>query len=114
MSDYEPKVKWIPANSEEGILTVTGDAATEPPLKEMQEYVDGYIEHVNVLYEGRRQHMFVNEMGAISTNERGPLPVNERATEIYQNASVTLRGASPANLPKIHGNAILLIDVPME
>lgn len=50
--------------------------------------------------------MIVNEMGAIETADRGPLPINEKATEIYHAAS-RARGQDWVGAPYIHGDVIL-------
>ncbi len=46
-------------------------------LEQLQQFVNGYIEIVPVRYEGKRQHMIVNEEGFL---ER--LPVNNKACAI--------------------------------
>lgn len=62
-----------------------------PPFSEIRKLIglepDSMIEHVAVLWKGKRAHMFVDEIGAI----RG-LPRNERATRIYYNATISRRG----------------------
>lgn len=67
--------------------------------------LDGHdMEHVTVLYDGRRADMFVDEMGGCIG-----LPVNDAATAIYRAA--TLRRAPLANpdaLPAIFGPAVLV------
>ena len=106
-------------------------ATKAPNLATMQEFVGGDIEHVTVLYNGKRTSMFVNDMGAMNG-----LPVNEAATKVYWAASAA-RGidlgnkeqrekasddfwARFGNIPRIdlnphpdqppfiHGNAIIL------
>lgn len=64
--------------------------------------VGGNLEHVSVLYEGRRADMFVDEMGHV----HGLSEHNEIATKIYRNNAVS-RGAKPDSLPTIVGTAVL-------
>lgn len=53
-----------------------------PSYKSLQTllgpFVEGYIEHVNVFYNGEYRDMFVNETGM-----RDGLEINPKATEIY-------------------------------
>lgn len=62
-------------------------------------HIDGWLEHVTVLYEGQRRDMLVDEEGLLKH-----LPVNEVATKIYWTASGA-RSGSP-----IVGTAILFPD----
>lgn len=66
-------VVTIKANGDEERLKFDG----HPTLEQMQALVGGYIEHLDVDFEGKRQHMLVNEEGLF----RG-LPVNTKATMI--------------------------------
>lgn len=50
----------------------------KPTLEEMQAFVGGPIEPVQVFYEGRACRMVLNEEGL-----RKGLPVNPRATQLY-------------------------------
>lgn len=72
-------------------------AAVEPMLE------GGRMEHVTVLYEGRRADMFVDEIGI----QKG-LRRNEHATSIYRAASLR---ADPRLMPEqlacIYGPAVL-------
>lgn len=81
------KSYWIKPNGEVELH----ETPNEPEWKDMQEFVGGYLEHVTVLFQGKRCSMFVHEMGAIL-----PLEENLLATEIYYNAS-RARGVDPAN-----------------
>lgn len=61
------------------------------------------LEHVTVLYQGRRGDMFVDEFGSV----RG-LPRNEHATSIYRAASLDREpGLDPESLPAIYGPAVV-------
>jgi hypothetical protein len=66
------------------------------------------LEHVSVLYNGKRADMFVDEFSSIVRPKDGryPLPVNEAATDIYHAAS-RMRGENLTNAPKIHGPAVV-------
>ncbi len=66
--------------------------------------VGGDIEHVSVMYGGRRTDMFVNETGA-----NDELPYNDRATAIYHVASQR-RGVDTSLAPGIYGTAVLFDD----
>jgi hypothetical protein len=79
------KSHWI---EEDGTVTVQEDEG-EPPFNTIQAFCGGYVEHVNVLYEGQQCSMFVHDEGAI----RG-LPVNEVATDIYWN-NARAQGVDP-------------------
>lgn len=63
----------------------------EPSWDDMKEFVGGFLEHVSVLFQGRRCSMFVHEEGALI-----PLDVNSVATEIYYAAS-RARGVEPTD-----------------
>lgn len=69
-----------------------------PSLAEMQAMVGGYIEIVDVMFNGKRCQMIVDEDGFGKQ-----LRVNESATTIYH-ATALRRGASP--LP-IVGTAVV-------
>lgn len=77
-------------------------AFVEPILREVR--ADAPLEHVAVLYNGRRASMFVDELGAILSP---PLAVNPKATEIYHAASKRRGVTIGPDDPKIHGRAIL-------
>ncbi len=79
------KSRWIqPDGSEE-----QHDTPEAPMWSEMQRYVGGNLEIVNVLYKGKKCHMLVHEEGMLV-----PLPKNPVATEIYYAAS-RARGVEP-------------------
>ena len=63
-------------------------------------------EVVWVLHQGRRTCMIVNECGAIEFANRPPLPVNEKATQIYHAARRSF-GEPCDGLAQIHGTAIV-------
>jgi hypothetical protein len=66
------------------------------------------LEHVSVLHNGQRCDMFVSEMGHCALTTRGPLPINDKATAIYRNYSLTMApGMNPEDLPDIAGTAVL-------
>jgi len=121
------QVHWIPARGEGRVER----ADSSPSLKAMQAWCAGFVEHVTVLYKGKRASMYVHDEGRIIG-----LPVNKAATEIYWAAS-RARGVEPSDQvereadkqafserfkadftvdldtrpndpPFIHGNAVLL------
>ncbi len=126
-------IHYLPIRGNPELIRESSEA---PTLTEMQEFVEGYIEHVNVLYKGKRTTMIVNDEGAVKG-----LPVNEAATKIYWAASAA-RGIdladkeqrekdqnefwakfgnipridlnpNPDQPPMIHGNAIVLEGIEM-
>jgi len=71
-------------------------------------FVDGDIEYVAVLFNGKPATMIVNEMGAVSNP---PLAPNARATAIYWAATIQGVTGVPFNAledPLIYGPAVLL------
>lgn len=87
-----------------------------PDLRQLQnEYLNGeWGEHVTVLWNGKRAHMFVDETGALKL-----LEPNAKATAIYHNATrsrakLTLYGNLQdkpddymlADAPLIYGRAV--------
>jgi len=101
------KIQWIDSNPLIPIRVEESDK--EPEWADMQKYVDGYLEHVSVLVDGKRAHMYVNEEGLIHG-----LPSNPRATAHYFRASRE-RGIDPLpGSPGIVGQAILITDIPLE
>jgi len=85
-----------------------------PSLEQIHALVDPLLgdgeplEHVTVLYRGARSDMFVSEVGKVHLTRRPPLPVNDRATRIYQRAWLeTHPEEDPNTLPTIAGTAVL-------
>lgn len=80
----------------------------EPSYQEIKALIrallDGaHMEHVSVLYEGKRADMFVDDEGM---NKR--LPRNEVPTRIYRgNWLAQHPGTEPESMSAIHGTAIL-------
>ncbi|NIS77772.1 MAG: DUF3846 domain-containing protein [Deltaproteobacteria bacterium] len=74
---------------------------TPPPLKELQEQVDGNIELVHVLFRGEPAQLIVNEEGLMYH-----LPFNAMATGIYQRYWFEQHNTLHGN--PIVGNAVLL------
>lgn len=68
------RVHWITA---EGAVSIQ-ENATLPKWDSMKEYIGGYLERVNVLYNGVQTTMWVHEEGRMQWEVR-----NEAATEIY-------------------------------
>ena len=79
-----------PEQYERKLLKADGSVTDYPPkgktytLEEMQTAVGGYIEIVHV---GRRHLMVVNEEGKLNG-----LPVNKKATELYNNPNDEIVG----------------------
>ena len=91
-------IEWI--NAVDGTVT-SNEAAEAPSLQELQDYVDGYIEVVNVLVDDEPMQMIVNEMGLVNQ-----LPVNVLASKHYATYSLKeFRNFPPT---PICGNAVLL------
>ncbi len=68
----------------------------------INEFVEGRLEHVAVLFNGRRADMFVEEHSA------GNLPINEEATKIYHASSLSRDPtADTRDWPKVYGVAVL-------
>lgn len=68
----------------------------------INELVDGRLEHVAVLFNGRRADMFVEEHSA------GNMPVNDEATKIYHASSLSREpGADTRDWPKVYGVAVV-------
>ena len=95
------------------------EADRVPNREDLKRLVGGDIEYVSVLYKGKPTKMVVNESGAV---QDPPLPVNEKATEIYHAASLArkergedIRVLGPQRTwPKIHGVAVVLEDIHVE
>lgn len=64
--------------------------------------VEGRLEHVTVLFNGKRADMFVEEESAKK------FPPNEAATAIYHASSLSREpGADTSDWPKIYGVAVV-------
>jgi hypothetical protein len=98
-------IHWIDADHTKAVVQEPADVP--PDLQRMQDYVEGHIEVVHVMFKGKRTQMLVNEEGLITAK-----PFNMRATSLYHLASIQDRGEFP-NSP-IVGNAIVLEDLPLE
>lgn len=85
------------------------DLPERPPFHTIRaavlDFLDGADpERVNVFHEGRYTDMFVDEDGI----KKG-LPVNEAATAIYRNNTLThVPGTDPESLPFVYGPAVLM------
>lgn len=80
-----------------------------PPLKELQQFVGGFVEHVRRTDGGQELHLFVNE----DARSQG-LARNARASAIYLAsygaqgvADCATRGADGARAYSIYGNVWL-------
>lgn len=68
----------------------------------INELLEGRLEHVSVLFNGKRADMFVVEDSA------GNLPVNELATKIYHASSLSRNPtADTSSWAKIYGSAVV-------
>lgn len=87
---------------------------SDTPLtrEEVQAFVGGDIEYVQVLFEEAPCYMLVNEIGALPMNNRGPLPINAWATDVYHNA-MRARGKDWIGPPFIHGDIVLYQGIPL-
>lgn len=78
-------------------------ALVEPLLGEGEP-----LEHVTVLWQGKRADMFVSEYAHMVLATRAPLPRNDRATDIYRTNWMSQHpDQDPETLPTIAGTAIL-------
>lgn len=86
MNEATNKLFLLPVNGqvEEIPSTVYGELAFKCPRFEWMKERLGVqeIEHVNVLWQGKHCHMFVDEMGWM---RREIPPINNKATRIYYN-----------------------------
>ena len=96
-------------------LYVYQPGAHEPEIRDLEKLPQGYdqikaivepilkqrLEHVSVLWQGKRADMFVGDESALDD-----LPVNRLATEIYH-AAGKQRGANMAGAPVIYGPAVV-------
>jgi hypothetical protein len=102
------KIHWLRVDGGE----VIEPADRVPARQTLQSFVEGGIEYVWVLYNGRRTCMVVNDCGAIAADGRnGALPVNLAASTIYAAASGRLNESS---IPHIHGNAVVLENIHVD
>ena len=76
------------------------EAEELPAFEDMQKFVEGWVERVKVLYEGKPTNMVVNEEGLLKGME-----LNSKATEIYHAA--TLARGLPRPEAVIVGPAML-------
>lgn len=75
------------------------------PLLELENGRPGNLEHVSVLWEGRRTDMFVDDEGTMRGRE---LPRNEEATAIYRAYWLgTHPGTDPESVAAVYGCALL-------
>ncbi len=81
------KSRWIQPDGSEEIHHLDHD----PTLTQMQEFVGGNVDIIQVLYLGKPCHMVVHDEGMLI-----PLPKNLVATEIYYTAS-RARGVEPTD-----------------
>jgi hypothetical protein len=82
------------------------EAPKYEPLKALIEpLIGGGLEHVAVLFQGKRADMFVHEYGAGAFGMK-PLPVNAAATAIYHAASKAV-GHDVTRAPRIYGVAVV-------
>ena len=88
--------------------TVTADLKSQPSYDDLNAIIrplldNQFLEHVSVLFNGKRADMFVDELGA----NKG-LPINAAATDIYRAAWMKRHPrAEPLTLPAIYGTAIV-------
>lgn len=91
-------IEWL--HAENGTVK-TDKAAAPPSLQDLQDYVGGYIEVVNVLVDDEPMQMVVNEEGLILD-----LPVNVMASKHYATYALKKMRCFPPT--PICGNAVLL------
>lgn len=77
------------------------------PMDQIKEFVEGDVEFVSVLFNGKPAHMIVNDIGAMIG-----LPINERATTIYhENIQLQCQDRGMpyhrGNFSFIYGNAVV-------
>lgn len=77
-----------------------------PSLEELQKLVGGYIEVVNVIFNGNSSQMIINEEGKLNV-----LPYNAIATKILQQ---TAKNKGYINLDYIVGTAIILEGIRLD
>lgn len=99
-------IHWLRADG-----TQESEESEQMPQRDrLMHFVDGHIEFVWVAYNGKRTCMIVNETGAMKTDERGPLAVNEAASKIYMQTNAR-PDDYPHYAPRIYGNAVVLENI---
>lgn len=89
------------------------DLPPDPGFARLRQVIEplldgGLMEHVTVLYDGRRHDMFVDEIGSTNWKPGYPLPLNELASAIYRaNWLAQNPKDNPSDLPGVHGPAVL-------
>lgn len=90
------------------------DWPREPGYHKIRDLVEPILgdgepmEHVSVLWQGKRADMFVSKYGHMALDSRPPLPRNDRATDIYRTKWMTQHpDGDPESLLTITGTAIL-------
>lgn len=96
---YRPGVEEIETREVEKPVGYHKIAALVEPL------IGARLEHVSVLFEGRRADMFVGDESALDGS-----PVNEAATRIYHAASLA-RGQDMTGAPPIYGVAVVCSEI---
>lgn len=112
------RIYWIKVDgTEEDIEADISDAKANDDFlkvikKAEERYKTGFAEMVWVLHNGQRTLMLVDEFGAQPVMEGYPLPVNEKATELYRAAS-RARGQDWTGPPYIHGDVVIFENIRM-
>ena len=91
-------IEWLHAEND---TSLSQEAAAAPSLQDLQDYVGGYIEVVNVLVDDEPCQMIVNEEGLVQH-----LKVNVRASKHYATYALKEMRCFPPT--PICGNAVLL------
>lgn len=84
-----------------------------PTLKQVQEFVGGYVERHVIKYNDKNCPMYVNEEANLF---EPPLPVNEEGTRIYHEhyRDVVGLALTPERLPPIRGPVVLLEEIDLK
>lgn len=96
------KIHWIGIDGTETIE----EAAEEPSLEQLQDFVGGFIELIPIKYNGKRASMYVNEEANLHALERNPT-----ASEILKEAAREMGRPLQPGFPGILGPAIILEDI---
>lgn len=80
------------------------EGAGMPPLKQLQEAVGGYIEQVQMRFEGKVRYAFVNEEGLLKNLPRN-VPATAMLAREYLIAGNVLRGNVAVWIPDIKRRA---------